>query len=485
MFKSIRTTLLWWYVVILVGTVGLYGTVVYYALRRNVLTQVNDRIREQAVAIALTWEDNADEKADAVAFELTELFPVFAGEGNDRPYFIGWKKDGTVGLVSRAGLEVPFPGQVCYRTRGMWREITVGGSDGRLVLVGEHTGTVRAELSGYLQLLLGSGAAVLALALLGGWFFSGRVLAPIHRISRAASEISGSNLARRIDVGKTESELGRLAGTLNSAFDRLQKTVEQQSRFTADASHELRTPVSIVLATAEQTLAKDREAPEYRESLEAVLRAARRMKSIVDGLLALTRADSGSVTLERDNVDLAEVVEETLALLEPLAGEHAVTLSSSGPRPLIIGDRERIREVFTNLVTNAIRYNHRGGTVAVVVQENGTHVEAKVIDTGIGIAEEHVPHLFERFYRVDAARTRAAGGSGLGLAITKWIVESHGGSITVSSREGEGSTFTVRLPRISEVRPPCDAVDSSTARSLTGTTDRPLTRVQQPIQHPS
>ncbi len=482
--RSIRATLLSWYALILVGTVGLFGTVVYYSLRRNVLEEINDRIRDQAVAIAVTWEDNADEAADAVAFELTELFPVFHGEGDDLPYFIGWHRDGSVGLVSRPGLSVPYPGEICYRTRGMWREIAVGGSDGRLVLVGEHTGAVRAELRGFLALLLGSGGAVLAIALICGWFFSGRVLAPIHRISRAASEISGSNLDKRIDVGKTETELGRLAATLNSAFDRLRNVVEQQSRFTADASHELRTPVSIVLTTAEQTLTRDREAEEYRESLEAVLRAARRMKGIVDGLLALTRADSGGVSLKREDVELADVVEETLRLLKPLADHHSVSLSSSGTRPRVCGDLERLREVFTNLITNGIRYNRPGGSVTVLVQENGKEVEARIIDTGIGIAEDHLPHLFDRFYRVDPARTRDAGGSGLGLAITKWIVDSHGGSVTATSREGEGSTFTVRLPLSPVAKSPCDSRDFSTLTSLEDTACGPRTGAQERMRRP-
>ena len=248
-------------------------------------------------------------------------------------------------------------------------------------------------------------------------------------------------------MSRTESELGRLASTLNDSFDRLQQAVEKQSRFTADASHELRTPVSVVLTVPEQTLARERDGDEYRESLAAVLRAARRMKNIVDGLLVLTRADSGQVALDRVDLDVGRVVEETIELLGPLAKEHGVALEQAGPHVEIQGDRERLREVFTNLIANGIRYNRADGQVRIELAEKNGNVDVSVRDTGIGIPAQHLPHLFDRFYRVDPARSRKAGGSGLGLAISRWVVESHGGSITVESTEGEGTTFTVSLPK--------------------------------------
>jgi two-component system, OmpR family, sensor kinase len=447
MTSSIRTILLSWYTLILFATVAIFGVVVHCALRHNVYGSIDDRIRDEAVAIAITWEDDSKESAKAIVFDVAELFPAFRAEGPEDPYFVGWSADGTLRVASREGLSVPFPGGVTYRDRGDWREIAVQGTDGRLVLVGEHTGAARAQLRSFARLLIGSGLGVLVLALVGGWFLCGRVLAPIHRMSRTAAEISASNFSRRIDVKATESELGRLARTLNSAFDRLQGAVEQQTRFTADASHELRTPVSVVLTTAEHALARERSAADYRRALEAVLRAAKRMKSLVEGLLVLVRADSGRAAFARDVVEVADVVEETLDFLSPLARQNGVTLSSDAARTQVVGDHERLREVFTNLVANGIRYNRPGGRVDVVVRETAEHVEVSVSDTGIGIPADHLPHLFERFHRVDPARSRAAGGCGLGLAISKWIVEGHGGSIAVESREGEGSTFTVRLPR--------------------------------------
>jgi len=444
-FGSIRTILLGWYALILLLTIGVFGGVLYASQRRAILGEVDERIRNHSAAIAAATEVDP---LDGVEIELSEDYlGLFRREGPAHPYFAVWRPGGEFVFASREGLAIPFPERAGFRDRQQRREIAIESSLGLLILVGQHTGERREDLREFLGLLIGSGLAVMGLALLGGWFLSGRVLAPIRRISRTASEISGSNLSGRIDVGRTESELGRLAITLNEAFERLQEAFERQSRFTADASHELRTPVSIILTSAEQTLERDRDPAEYRESLEAVLRAARRMKGIVDGLLTLSRADSGALTMGHDGVELAELVEESLGLFAPMAKERGVTLSWSGPKLLVSGDRVALQEVFANLVSNGIRYNRPGGSVSVSLEEDGDRILAAVTDTGIGIPAEHLPHLFERFYRVDEARSREAGGNGLGLAISKWIVESHGGSIAVGGRVGEGTTFTVVLPR--------------------------------------
>src|SRR5262249_35837299 len=239
------------YAAILVAAVAAFGALVYGAARHDTFGAIDDRIRDEAVAIAITWEDDSDEKPAKVVFDVAELFPAFRSQGADDPYFVGWSADGALRVASRAGLDVSHPADVLYRDRGAWREIAVRGTDGRLVLVGENTGPARAKLLGLAKLLVGCGLGVLVLALAGGWFLCRRVLAPLGRTARAAPEIPAWSLERGIDVRSTESELGRLARTLNAAFDRLQRAVERQTRFTADASHELRTPVSVVLTTAE------------------------------------------------------------------------------------------------------------------------------------------------------------------------------------------------------------------------------------------
>ena len=269
---------------------------------------------------------------------------------------------------------------------------------------------------------------------------------PIERMSATAASISATNLSRRIDVANVDSEFTNLAGTLNDMFERLQTAFERQTRFTADASHELRTPLSIIHSHAELALARPRSAEEYREAMETCLRAARRMRNLVDGLLTLARVDAGNLVLQREEIDLGGLVEEIASLLEPLAARKGVQLRVPASHALFRGDAGQLGQLVTNLLTNAIHYNRPGGEVTATVTTAEQDVELSVADTGCGIPEEDRCHIFERFYRVDKARSREQGGCGLGLAICKSIVEAHGGSITFTSEVDKGTTFLVRLP---------------------------------------
>jgi heavy metal sensor kinase len=271
---------------------------------------------------------------------------------------------------------------------------------------------------------------------------------PILAMSETVSGINASRLSQRLDLKGIDTELGGLATLINAMLERLEGAFEQQTRFTADASHELRTPLSVILTQVELALSRPREGASYRETLEACGRAARRMKSLVDDLLLLARADSGKLELRVQPVDLGHIAEACVALLEPLAKKRGVRVRLEiSPLP-IDGDPERLGQVLTNLLSNAIQYNHEGGEVAVTVRGDDDLGSAIVIveDTGVGISESDLPRVFDRFYRVDVARSRESGGSGLGLAICRSIVEAHGGVITVESVAGRGSRFTVAIP---------------------------------------
>ncbi len=217
-------------------------------------------------------------------------------------------------------------------------------------------------------------------------------------------------------------------------------------RFTADASHELRTPLTVILTQVELALSRPREATAYRESLQACGRAATRMKSLVDDLLTLARADSGKLELRAEPIDLARIAEGSVALLQPLALERGVRiLREINPAPLN-GDPERLGQVITNLVSNAIQYTQPGGKVVISTRCDGSSALLIVEDTGVGIPEIDLPLVFDRFHRVDSARSRGSGGSGLGLAICQGIVKAHGGEIAVASTLDHGSRFTVTIP---------------------------------------
>ncbi len=267
-------------------------------------------------------------------------------------------------------------------------------------------------------------------------------------MSETAASISASNLSHCIDTTGVDRELGDLAGILNDMFARLQSAFERQARFTADASHELRTPLAIIHSHAELALTRPRSPEEYRDTIATCLRAASRMRGLVDGLLTLARVDSGHIEIQRQEINLEALIEECADLLRPLAERKGVSLSVSAGHLDVIGDAGRLTQVVTNLLANAILYNHSGGAVLVTLSATEKEALLSIADTGCGIPEEDRPHIFERFYRVDKARSREQGGCGLGLAICKSIVEAHGGSISFNSEVAAGTTFLVRLPRV-------------------------------------
>ncbi len=291
------------------------------------------------------------------------------------------------------------------------------------------------------------GGVILLFGLAGGWWFVGRALRPISEISSAAAKISGGNLSQRISVAEAESELGQLANVLNSTFARLESAFAQQKQFASDAAHELRTPVTVILTQTQTTLNRERDAAGYKQTLEACQRAAQRMRNLIESLLALARLDAGQESLKRLRFDLAKTVEDSIALIKPLALERGVKIDTELAPLELNGDSERLAQVATNLLANAIQYNRPEGSVHVTLKpENGLAV-LSVADSGKGLSAEDLPHVFERFYRGDKSRT-GAGNTGLGLAICEAIVAAHAGTIEVSSRENVGTTFTVRLPLV-------------------------------------
>ncbi len=332
------------------------------------------------------------------------------------------------------------------RQRGVFRELITYTPPGEAIVAGLDATGELAELRRLGWLLLGAGGGVLLLGLAGGWWMATRAIRPIADISATASKISAGDLSQRIPAADAENELGQLAGVLNSTFSRLEAAFIRQQQFTSDAAHELRTPVSVILTQAQSTLSRDRSPAEYRETLEACQRAAQRMRRLTESLLELARVDDGPATMQREAFDLAVTTRECLELIRPLADERQVALTPELAPVECQGDPGRIAQVITNLLSNAVDHTPAGGQVRITTQVEYGMAILMVADHGPGIAPEHLPHIFDRFYRADAARTSAQGRSGLGLAISKAIVTAHGGTIEVASEAGKGATFTVRLP---------------------------------------
>ena len=314
------------------------------------------------------------------------------------------------------------------------------------IAVGRSTTDIDESLAGLIRTLAIAGPLTLVLAGAGGIFLAQRALKPVDQITRTAHEIEESDLSRRIPV-QSKDELGRLAATLNQMIERLEKAFKRQQRFTSDASHELRTPLAVIQAESTLALNKERTANEYKQSLEIVSNESMLMAKVVDQLLTLARADSGKEQLSFEEIDLSELLAGVAAHAEILCRDKGLEFYSDRMETILVsGDRAKLRELFLNLLDNAIRYSPDGGKISLTLRRAEEMAVISIVDTGIGISEEDIPHIFERFYRVDKARSRVENGVGLGLAICKYIAEIHGGRIEVISRLGEGSTFSVWLP---------------------------------------
>jgi heavy metal sensor kinase len=294
-------------------------------------------------------------------------------------------------------------------------------------------------------------AAVLVLLLLsvgGGHWMAVRALRPIDAMVQSAAAIRPVDLSTRLEVPHSGDELERLAATLNSMLDRIEAAFERITRFTADASHELRTPIALMRTRAEVLLRRPRTAAEYHAALEASLADLERTSSILNDLMLLARADAGAETLHFAPVDLKALVQTTCELARPLAENKDLAWTVDLPvAPLVAqADANSLQRLLLILIDNAVKYTPAAGRVAVSLTVNGKDAQLTVQDNGAGIADDDLPYIFERFYRADKVRTRSAGGAGLGLAIGRWIVQQHGGALTAESTPGKGSIFRVQLP---------------------------------------
>ena len=264
-------------------------------------------------------------------------------------------------------------------------------------------------------------------------------------ITRAARGIEETDLSRRIDVTSND-ELGRLTETINEMIGRLEKAFERQRQFTADASHELRTPLSVIEAEATLALRRERSPDEYQKSLESINEEVAYMSSILEKLLMLARADAGKEHVTFNDVDLKGLVTALAPDIEMLTREKGLQFELSVAGEAVVkGDEIKLKQLLLNLLDNAIKYTAEG-KISLSLSQINKNAVITVSDTGIGIPAEHQARIFERFYRVDKARSRSEHGTGLGLAIVKYIIETHGGKIEVSSQPGKGSSFTVTLP---------------------------------------
>lgn len=492
-FNSIRWRLQIWYGLILLAVLAGFGITAYQLERGRVFNGVDDELQHRAgfLASALRQPGRNRGHADVQQAPMegpppedappmdrppespqAEQPPVMPREFHLPPqqaaafddtdtngfYYVIWRRDGQVlarspnapadvSIPTREGPPVragEAPGPRPLELRGIYRETAIFTPPGEIVLTGRSIAPELSELRFTAYRLTAVGAAIFLLGIAGGWWMVSRAIRPIADISAAAVKISAGDLSQRINVAETESELGRLATVLNSTFARLDAAFAQQHQFTSDAAHELRTPVSVMITQTQTALNRERSAPEYRETIESCQRAAQRMRRLIESLLELAKLDAGQQPMKQLQFDLAQTARDCVMLVRPLADERHVRITCEIPPLACVGDSDRLSQVVTNLLTNAIAYNKENGEVRISGAANNGSVILTVSDTGVGISAEDLPHVFDRFYRAD--KSRSSGNAGLGLAISKAIVEAHGGVIEVSSTPAVGSAFTLRLP---------------------------------------
>ncbi len=463
--RSIRWRLQLWYGALLIAVLSGFGFTAYRLESARQFRRIDEGLQERLSVLVIAVRTATRQDADGArggaaptenkerpartpqlsALRLTPQQAALFSASNGF-YYVIWMR-GKEPLLSSAdapvNLPIPQSRESAVRMRGEFRESFLFAAPVDCLLVGRSIAAEQGELRRLAALLGTVGAAVLAAGLLGGSWLVARAIRPVEDISQTAAKIAGGDLTQRIDTADTDSELGQLAIVLNSTFARLDAAFAQQARFTADAAHELRTPVSVMLTHAQNGLASECLIEEHREAFEASHRAAQRMRRLIDSLLQLARLDAGQEPLRRDECDLSQIAADCITLLSPLADARRIQIHTELPATICHGDAERLAQVVTNLLSNAIDYNHDGGEVRVATKRiNGT-ATLIVSNTGPGIPAEDLSHIFERFHRADQART--TGHSGLGLAIAQAIVQAHGGSIEAASDPGKGASFTVKL----------------------------------------
>lgn len=326
------------------------------------------------------------------------------------------------------------------------REVRMIGPSESKIIVGKSLQRETIKLQNIAIQFVAVGLAFLVLGVGISFAIAFRMVRPITLMSATAELLSEKDLGKRLNINQIDSELAGLAEVLNRLFSRLDASFSRQRQFTADASHELRTPLTVIRSASELALSQPRSPEEYKETIEVSLKAAERMTNLVNGLLALARLDSSNADFHLQQINLKDIVSESVGLLGAIASEKQISLVSDLNSVQIFGNPESLSRAIDNLITNAIIYNKSGGKVFITLSRSDNKAVLEIRDTGVGISEEQLSFIFERFYRVDKARSRVSGGSGLGLAICKSVIEKHNGTITVQSIFGEGTTFQIKLP---------------------------------------
>jgi heavy metal sensor kinase len=464
MFDSVRTRLTLWYAGVLAVSLIVFAILVYYAAARIFYARQDESLRSTAETVASAYVQELDEESSvAKANDVVLAQMVFPNRYveiiNSEGRVVAWSSNlsGHTVSVRPEVLSETAARHIGYLAQNGLRVAVVPLSPDPkrqlgFAVVAEPLNVIAEGLRRLRRDFFAGVPLILLLASLGGYFLARKSLSPIALMDQQTQRITAEKLSLRLDVPNPRDEVGRLATTINALLARLDAAFSEQQRFIADASHELRTPLAVLRGETEVALQQDRATSEYQQSLALVKEEAERLSRIVENLFMLARESVDAPSLIREPVRLDELIVDCFRAAQVLAAQKGLRLSFDGNVPAVTvnGDDEMLKRTLLNILDNAVKYTPSGGEVTIALGSRNGDALITVSDTGIGIPVEAQSRIFDRFYRVDRARSRALGGAGLGLSIARWIVEGHGGSLQVESAPGRGSAFTMELPLIRE-----------------------------------
>jgi heavy metal sensor kinase len=463
--ESVRARLTIFYVAVLAIVLLVVGGLIYVLMARVLYTRIDESLLA-VMQIAATSLDNdlaegqdVGDAARSTAAELAsrqQMLAIYDGtgqllaeSGRDDDVQIRLPEIDTIPLTDPQLSTITEARDDDDRHRLAMRRVTLPKHDATYIVVaGGSLEPTDEELEALRDTLAYVVPIALLLAGLGGWFLAHRSLAPVVAMAERARRLGGEDLGGRLPVANPRDELGRLAETFNELLGRLETSMTQQRQFMADASHELRTPITTTRTAANVALQQPhRDEEEYRHALAIIEQQATRLSRIVDDMFTLARADAGNYPVRTQPMYLDEIVDEVASAARILASTRDVQIEFNGSRSAsFVGDEELIRRMVMNLLDNAVRHSPSGAVVSVNLHAVESGYAIVVADQGPGIPPENQPHIFERFYRVDASRRSRDGGAGLGLALVRWVAHLHGGKVILTTSSKTGSTFTVELP---------------------------------------
>jgi heavy metal sensor kinase len=462
--RSLPFRLVVWHAALLTIIVAVLGCCTYVAVKFQMEKNLADNQLRRANLIASTVVANVAKTGDAFVSE--QIRSRFIPETNSwfirvlRPDASILYGSGNPTDQSFDASALPFPRHVTssptrrHENIGHGRKLLIATvpvateSGQYLVEVGSPLDRVQMFMNRMLVFALLGFPILLGVSLVGGHVLVKQALAPVQKACRSAEEITSQNLSQRLAVISTGDELEQLTTALNRMIARLEDAFLHNHRFMADASHEMRTPLTIIRGELETMVDDPGLGKEARDTVGSILEEVERLVKIVDNLFAMARLDAGEMQGKRSTFDLSKLAATTAEQMLLMAEDKGISIKCNAPAPVPLeGDRSRLKQVVVNLLDNAIKYTPAGGSIEVLVKQTDRKATLEVIDNGIGIPIDAQPHLFERFFRVDKARSREMGGAGLGLAIVNSICATHGGTIEVESAEGQGSRFKVELPK--------------------------------------